>query len=686
MADSNAPANDESPILRHARDQQIDRYGARLVEASKKYTDKFQGPEKTDTGDSAKSKKGPPGGFDSTPTPDAPPGYTLKFTFHRADNLPYADLGTLSADPYIIAVLKTSLLKRHKEDPYLTLRTPTVHRNTNPKWNTEWIVANVPASGFYLKCRLYDEDPADHDDRLGNVHINVASISDEYRGFSEQTYELKKRVGSKRAYTFRGCATLLSRSVKFTGSLTVSVENLGRTQDKNGGRAYTIGPLLYTRHYSPLIGRLTGTKDRGQEKDGKPGVEKYNFQAVQMQLRGPVPPELYHRYVEFKPFVAGMFTDKSLRGRILNRALHHQHARIYNYDKSTLYGSFQEPCTDLTKKFLDFVNYDEGGRIFTYVLTLDAHLRFTETGKEFGIDLLSKHTMHSDVSIYIAFSGEFFIRRLKHPHHQRSTSDHGGDPDVLPPEDEDVEEERSKKDNVKYQDPKYYELVIDNDSGTYRPNAKLLPKLREFLEANLPGLRVMTLDCQADEEKMNKLKDEQREKKQHSGAQITYLQNNSNSSISSSDEEELNERAEGTVHENKYKREYHRFVGGGVDSRHGDETAPPPPNLSEANGSAAAGAAVNDAPEGDAAVAVAPTETNATGHSKAGGEGDDVSGRDKDLPRPWESVPKHLTVNGFVGKHAQKEAKKHGEARAEELSKHYETQDGEKAEAGGATS
>ena len=59
------------------------------------------------------------------------------------------------------------------------------------------------------------------------------------------------------------------------------------------------------------------------------------------------------------------------------------------------------------------VHYDEGGRIFTYVLTLDGLLRFTETGKEFGIDLLSKHTMHSDVNIYIACSGEFFVRRLR---------------------------------------------------------------------------------------------------------------------------------------------------------------------------------------------------------------------------------------------------------------------------------
>jgi hypothetical protein len=34
--------------------------------------------------------------------------------------------------------------------------------------------------------------------------------------------------------------------------------------------------------------------------------------------------------------------------------------------------------------------------------------------KEFGIDLLSKDTMHSDISIYVAFSRESFIRRPLH--------------------------------------------------------------------------------------------------------------------------------------------------------------------------------------------------------------------------------------------------------------------------------
>ena len=95
-----------------------------------------------------------------------------------------------------------------------------------------------------------------------------------------------------------------------------------------------------------------------------------------------------------------MFQGTGFRGTILNKALHHQHERIYKYNSNTEFGTFSDgPGNDMTLQFLEMVHYDQGGRIFTYVITLDGMFRFTETGKEFGIDLLSKHTMHSDVNV-----------------------------------------------------------------------------------------------------------------------------------------------------------------------------------------------------------------------------------------------------------------------------------------------
>lgn len=506
-----------------------------------------------------KKDEQPAGGYDSTPIHSASPGFTMKITFHRAQNLPFADFSSLSSDPYLMANVKTDLPKRHKQDPDLIFRTPTIRRDVNPRWDSVWTIAHIPPTGFTMKIRVYDEDAADSDDRLGNVHLHVDGIHEEWPSIKERSYGIKKRMASKRAYLFRGCAALILRNVSMNAQLIVSVECLGRSKGE-GGRAYTTGLLPWTRHYSPLIGRLTGTKDSGQAEDGKTKPAKYNFQAIQMQLRGPVPQELYHRYVEFKPFVAGMFNSKSLRGWILNRALHHQHNRIYNFDRSTLYGYFSKPSVDMTKKFLDFVDYDHGGRIFTYVLTLDSFWRFTETGKEFGIDLLSKHTMHSDVSIYIAFSGEFFVRRLKKPWRRKEKPpgssgitgqddhDDGADPqsNALLPEAESDSEDESRSDHHRANsatDPSHYELIIDNDSGTYRPSAKTLPALRKFMGRSLPGLRVVTLDCLADAENLDRMKSEQTEKRNKSKG-MQYLQRDSaSSSISSSDEEDLDDLA-----------------------------------------------------------------------------------------------------------------------------------------------
>ncbi|MCJ1443146.1 MAG: hypothetical protein MMC23_003644 [Stictis urceolatum] len=549
-------------------------------------------------------QKGPPGGFDDTPVPRAPPGYTVKITFHRAKNLPFADFNSFSSDPYLIAQINTKLPTRHKQDPKLRFRTPTIRRNTDPEWECEWIVANIPASGFQMKARLYDEDPADHDDRLGNVHVNVDCVSENWEGIHERGYGIKKRMGSKRAYFMRGAAALFHPDVHMSGELVVSVEVLERTNSENGGRVYTAGPCHWSRHHSPLFGMLVGTKDpESTGPDGKKKQERYNFTANQIQLQGPTPDQMYHRYVEFKPFVQGMFTATSVRGRILNRALHHQHARIYNYDRTTIYGVFDRPSEDLTRQFLDLAHWDKGGRTYTYVITLDGQMRFTETGKEFSIDLLSKHTMHADCDNWISYSGEFFIRRLKRPwtgEHKRShsgvsgvsgissashaaaspsrspklnaSSDPAGaenhaasasppqtpnpsasalDPDQPshPPDDIDGGPPSSSPPT----DPRYYHLIIDNDSGTYRPNAQLLPLLAAFLGANLPGLKISTLDCQADAEKMGKMKAEQRERKKKEGEQRAFVQVDSSdedsSGISSSDEEELEQRAgEGKGH------------------------------------------------------------------------------------------------------------------------------------------
>ncbi|KAI1652627.1 hypothetical protein F4813DRAFT_304987 [Daldinia decipiens] len=496
-----------------------------------------------------KTKTKPPGGFDPTPIPDAPPGYTVKFTFHRAENLPAADLSTGSSDPFLTATLTTSLPKRHKEDPDLVYRTRTVRKTLEPQWEQEWIVANIPSSGFKLKCRLYDEDWPDHNDRLGNVTILVNRVSEDWEGFGlePKEFEVKKRSGSKRAYILKACMSAFAKDVSLTPRLYISAVVLGKS-DPPYGQIYTVGPTYYFKHFSPMIGRMMGIKVNKDEtsdshesdanaatsvsqensKEAERRAQKYDFQANEIQLAGPVPEKLYHRYVEFTPIIGLLFRSRGLRGKILNKALHHQHHRIYNFDRGTLFGTF-EPCSEeASLQFLKMAHYDEGGRIFTYVITLDGIMRFTETGKEFSIDLLSKHTMHSDAAIYIACSGEFFIRRLKKP---RVTEDpepgesthpeeliQGGPPKEPPP--------------IR---PEYYQLIIDNDSGTYRPDKSVLPDLKKLLERNFPGLDIVALAC--DDPEDQKLKAAQAKVKKREGRTINMVLNRSPSASSFSSDD-----------------------------------------------------------------------------------------------------------------------------------------------------
>jgi len=226
----------------------------------------------------ALAKANPPGGYDATPIPPAADGYTVRFTFVRAENLPVADLNTGASDPFVVATLTSpGITPRHKQDPDMRLRTRTIHKDTNPHWDQQWIVAGVPSSGFRLKCRIYDEDSSDSDDRLGNVTVVVPSIGPDWQGIHEQSYPVKKRMGSWRAYLVQGIAAVCSSDVDFTARLVLSIEVLGKS-DEPYGRMYTLGPAAWTKHYSPMIGRIAGTK-APQTEDGAHGekakVEKY---------------------------------------------------------------------------------------------------------------------------------------------------------------------------------------------------------------------------------------------------------------------------------------------------------------------------------------------------------------------------------------------------------------------------
>lgn len=128
-----------------------------------------------------------------------------------------------------------------------------------------------------------------------------------------------------------------------------------------------------------------------------------------------------------------------------------------------------------------------------------------------SVQFLSKHTMHSDVAIEIAYSGEFFIRPLRH--RRRAVQHAESAPDDTEPAEDDAPPEEFNDDNPP-DDPALYELVIDNDSGTYRPQKDLLPTLHSYLASprNFGALGRVTA-IQAFDDRLKRWKEERKRAK-----------------------------------------------------------------------------------------------------------------------------------------------------------------------------
>jgi hypothetical protein len=141
------------------------------------------------------------------------------------------------------------------------------------------------------------------------------------------------------------------------------------------------------------------------------------------------------------------------------------HRMLYAHSGSNAYGILDEQAVTLASILNAGSTIPKGSNerikpaVYTYVISSeDNTLRFSETGTAFCIDFASKHALQSNCAQHVWYAGEFHPRPVGG---WENFSDEVGD--------EVVE----------------WELVVDNNSGTYAPDERMLPTVRECLEYNL---------------------------------------------------------------------------------------------------------------------------------------------------------------------------------------------------------
>ncbi|KZT19168.1 hypothetical protein NEOLEDRAFT_1159187 [Neolentinus lepideus HHB14362 ss-1] len=355
----------------------------------------------------------------------------LEIQFIGASGLPKTDLTGLS-DPYFVATLDDKIKFISTVQPY-TLK---------PVWNELWKVKNVPVHASLNVQVLDKDDGTPVDDYIGKFSTSVSP------GPKEAEIE----------------GPLLKRN---RGTFWLKIESTPSTNDPQSHPYVFDGPIRYSRHFSPLVGRLTNINDerlyctwKMYIKDLK-GVSLFfgdrvqhwnvNYKAAQAIFQGPASPAVRsgiqagHRMLYARSTRNGFGV---INGPEDIRAILHGGNRRGQNDNR-----FEHRVKPA---------------VYTYVIAVeDDSFRFSETGAAFFVDFASKHALHSNCAEAVRYSGEF---------HPRPKGGWENFSDDTP----DTETE--------------WELVIDNNSGTYAPDKALLPDLKALLEYNFPGFKIFALD------------------------------------------------------------------------------------------------------------------------------------------------------------------------------------------------
>ncbi|KAJ7601157.1 hypothetical protein C8J56DRAFT_814275 [Mycena floridula] len=356
-------------------------------------------------------------------------GYVdLVIQFIGASGIPKMDVvGT--ADPYFVAKL----------DDNISFVSNVKTNTLTPVWNETWKVKNVPKTAD-LHVELLDKDTgAPHDDFIGKFTTSVADGAKEV----EITGPVFRRD---------------------RGTFWLKIESKPAYHPDEFPYLFD-GPIRFSRHFSPTVGRLTNINDARLYSTWKMylvGIPvffkdvyqpwNHNYKAAQSIFQGP--------------------TSIAVRSGIQAG-----HRMLYARSTSNGFGVV-ETAADIVKILHAGADLDQKQAddpltsrvkpaVYTYIISADDDsFRFSETGAAFFVDFASKHALHSNCAQQVRYSGEF---------HPRPAGGWEQFNDATP------------DDQVKW------ELVIDNNSGTYSPDPKMLPTLKALLEYNFPGFGIFAL-------------------------------------------------------------------------------------------------------------------------------------------------------------------------------------------------
>ncbi|KAG8930197.1 hypothetical protein FRC01_003166 [Tulasnella sp. 417] len=312
--------------------------------------------------------------------------------------------------------------------------TSTVQAGTmEPIWNEVWHVKNVPKNAE-LKIKVYDKD--DHvltDDFVGSFKLNIGQA-----GLREA--EIEGRLGKKHGTFYLNIVT-------------------NPTSHQSPVMPYTFaGPCRYSRHRSPTVGALTAIETEER---------LYATWKIYLLDVHEIFGDTYQHWNE-KYAAAQKIFSRSPVGASVRGSIHAGHKMLYARTTANVFGILTN-AKDVINLFKDEVRQNRiKPAMYTYIINDDTW-RFSETGAAFFVDFASKHALHANCATQVRYSGEFHWRPMV--------------PGGWAGYNEEIND-----------DSVQWELVIDNNSGTYAPDKNMLPVLKRVLEHNFTGLQVAVYD------------------------------------------------------------------------------------------------------------------------------------------------------------------------------------------------